>query len=98
MILANLKTNERGYYGFLRTATVRAPIQIVKADERKNEQSPTHSVLLGGKQVGAGWQKTSKAGRSYLSVKIEDPAFAHTLNAAVVSSADEDAHRLVWSR
>lgn len=98
MILAQMNLKQDGSYtGLFRSATVTAPIAIVPATgDRKSDKSPTHRVFARGVKIGAAWARKSKAGRDYLSVRIDDPALAQPINAALVPS--QDAHALVWGR
>jgi hypothetical protein len=57
----------------------------------------THRVFVGQAEIGAGWTKTSREGRAYLGLKLDDPSFAAPVFANLL--ADEDGtHRLIWSR
>jgi uncharacterized protein (DUF736 family) len=96
MELATLKQTKNGYTGELRTLTVRAKIEIVPNEKRTGEKSPTHRVLAGGVEIGAGWTKTAKSGNDYISVRIDDPALAAPIYAALVATKSGPA--LVWGR
>jgi uncharacterized protein (DUF736 family) len=48
-------------------------------------------------QLGAAWAKTSKAGKAYLSVKLDSPVLATPINGALTSQQD-GSHALVWNR
>lgn len=96
MELATLKATKNGYSGELKTLTVRAKIDIVPNDKKQSEKSPSHRVLAAGVEIGAGWTKRSKAGADYLSIRIDDPALAAPIFAAVVTTKTGPA--LVWGR
>jgi uncharacterized protein (DUF736 family) len=97
MILAHMNKKEDGTFtGLFRSATVTCPIAIAPARERKSEKSPSHGVFAHGVRIGAAWAGVSKAGREYLSVRIEDPAVQSPLHAALV--ATPTGHALVWGR
>jgi uncharacterized protein (DUF736 family) len=51
----------------------------------------------GAFEIGAAWRKTSKAGKPYLSVKLDSPSLIAPINAAVVTQ-DDGSHALVWNR
>lgn len=97
MILAMMNKKADGSFtGLFRSATVTCPIAIAPARERKSEQSPSYGVFARGVKIGAAWARVSKAGRHYLSVRIEDPGIQSPLNAALV--ATQTGHALVWGR
>jgi uncharacterized protein (DUF736 family) len=48
-------------------------------------------------EIGAAWKKTSKAGKPYLSVKLDGPTLAAPINCALIPQAD-GSHALVWNR
>ncbi len=47
--------------------------------------------------MGAGWKKTSEAGRAYVSCAIDDPSFPATVYARLIEGED-GSHDLIWSR
>lgn len=96
MELATLKATKNGYAGELKTLTVRSKIEIVANEKRASDKSPTHRVIAAGVEIGAGWTKRSKAGAEYLSVRIDDPALANPIFAALVQTKNGPA--LVWGR
>ena len=48
-------------------------------------------------EIGAAWKKTSRAGKSYLSVKLDGPTLAAPVNCALTSQLD-GSFALVWNR
>ena len=48
-------------------------------------------------EIGAAWAKTSKAGKAYLSVKLDGPSLVQPINCALTKQAD-GSHALVWNR
>lgn len=49
-------------------------------------------------EIGAAWQKTSKAsGKPYLSVKLDGPTLAAPIHGALIRQAD-GAYGLIWRR
>lgn len=97
MILAQMNKKDDGSYtGLFRSATVTAPIAVVPTIDRKSDKSPTHRVFARGVKIGAAWARKSKAGRDYLSVRIDDPALSQPINAALVNG--DAGYALVWGR
>ena len=48
-------------------------------------------------ELGAAWKRTSKEGRSYHSVKLDDPSFPAPIYASLIEGED-GASNLIWSR
>ncbi|WP_380879425.1 hypothetical protein ACFB49_22130 [Sphingomonas sp. DBB INV C78] len=73
--MATIGTFTRGedgsFAGTIRTLTlnVKASIKPVATD---NDKAPDHRVYAGVTEFGAGWSKTSREGRDYLSLKLDD--------------------------
>ena len=49
-------------------------------------------------EIGAGWKKTSREGREYLSVTIDDASLPQPINAALFEAADTEEYFLTWQR
>jgi len=52
-----------------------AKITSEPVDQANNEKAPVFRVLIGEVEIGAGWKKTSKTGKLYVAVKLNDPTF-----------------------
>src|SRR3954454_21498853 len=48
-------------------------------------------------ELGAAWAKISKAGKAYLSVKLDSPVLVTPLNGALTRQQD-GSYALVWNR
>ncbi|CAM5608485.1 hypothetical protein SSCI18S_05165 [Sphingobium scionense] len=53
--------------------------------------------MTGDIAFGAGWQKTIRVGRDYISVKLDDPSFAASVYASLAETDNGD-YALIWSR
>ena len=73
-------------------------VTIVAEEANENENAPSHRVFVGRAEIGAGWTKTSKEGREYLSVKLDDPSFAAPIFANLFADEDGKSFNLIWSR
>jgi uncharacterized protein (DUF736 family) len=73
-------------------------VTIVDAEPSETENAPSHRVFVGRAEVGAGWTKTSKEGREYLSVKLDDPSFAAPIFASLFDDEDGKTFNLIWTR
>jgi uncharacterized protein (DUF736 family) len=59
--------------------------------------APDFRLQATGHDFGAAWQKTSEAGRDYLSVAIDDSSFPATVYARLIEG-ENGTHDLIWSR
>ena len=73
-------------------------VRIVPADRRPSDSAPSHRVFVGTTEIGAAWSKTSKEGRDYLGLKLDDPSFAAPVFANLIEGEDGEGYRLIWSR
>jgi uncharacterized protein (DUF736 family) len=83
-----------GYRGTLRTLTLNSKLSIVEVEKQGDE--PDYRVFAGQAEVGAGWKRTSQAGRDYVSLRLDDPTLAEPINANLTEIDSE--YRLIWSR
>ena len=83
-----------GYRGTLRTLTLNTKLAIVEV--KKQGDGPNYRVFAGQTEVGAGWKRTSRTGRGYVSLKLDDPSFTQPINASLMEIDGE--YCLVWSR
>jgi len=91
-----------GYEGIIETATLDIRISIVPADSTDAEKAPDWRVHRGdseGPEIGAGWNETGERAGDYVSLRIDDPAFAQPIRAALFqNTGDKSAWSLRWNR
>ena len=93
------KNTDGSFSGSIMTLSVQAKsVKIVPEDNRPSDAAPSHRVMVGRAEIGAGWSKTSNEGREYLGLKIDDPSFTAPIYANLFDEADSDNHALIWSR
>ena len=63
----------------------------------RERKRPDFRLQAAGYDIGAGWKKTSEAGRPYVSVSLDDPSFPVTVYARLIENED-GTHDLIWSR
>lgn len=85
-----------GYTGSVKTLTLNVKAKLSPA-EKDNEKAPDFRIFAGATEFGAAWKKTSREGRDYLSVKLDDPSFPAPIYASLVETEGEE-HALIWSR
>jgi uncharacterized protein (DUF736 family) len=94
------------FHGAIRTLSLDVELDIRKAD-KASDNAPDYRIFATGTgpgpegtdaELSAAWRKTSAQQRDYLSVKIDDPAFAAPLFATLVEDAGGDRFSLIWTR
>lgn len=95
-VIGNFIRDKSGFSGTITTLTC-APAAIMITPVRKpNTSAPDYRLYRGSSEIGAAWSKTTKGGRAYLTVTLDDPAFSHPIAARLVAVGDSFA--LIWSR
>ena len=86
--------------GSLKTLTLNTKLQFVPETNKSKDSAPDFRIFPGTNQeIGAAWKRTARdGGREYLSVKLDDPAFAAPLFASLVGTDDDKVFNLLWSR
>ena len=62
------------------------------------DKAPDYRLTVGTVECGAGWKKTSRENREYISVKLDDPTFAAPIYATLVETETPGEYALIWSR
>jgi len=91
------KLADGSYEGTVRTLTLNTKVRFVEATNG-GQNAPSHRAFAGPAEVGAAWQKVSKDGRNYLSVKLDDPTFPAPIYASLTVAEKDGEHVLIWSR
>ena len=103
MIIGKFTQHGDGYAGSIYGVGWSAPFVTFTAAPAKQGNSPDFVVHGapseedGEFELGAAWAKTSKAGKAYLSVKLDGPTLVAPINCALTKQAD-GSHALVWNR
>jgi len=98
--MANIGTFTKsadGFSGAVKTLTLNVKARLMPA-EKANEKAPDYRIFAGSTEFGAAWKQTSKEGRDYVSVKLDDPSFPAPIYASLVVAEDGETHNLIWSR
>ena len=86
-----------GFTGTIRTLTLDLKATIAE-QVTDNDKAPAFRFYVGKVEFGAGWKKTSREDREYVSCKLDDPSFPNPIYASLVASEDGQTHSLIWSR
>jgi uncharacterized protein (DUF736 family) len=90
---------EGEYLGNIFTLSLRANGVRIVSVTRTSDNAPSHRILIGRIEVGAGWSKHSEeTERDYLSVKLDDPSFNAPIYANLIKDEGGEAFSLIWSR
>ena len=93
------KSGDTNYTGEIVTMSLQKKnVTIVAEEASENENAPSHRVFVAKAEIGACWQKTSKEGRDYLSIKLDDPSFANPIYANLFDDENGSGSTLIWSR
>jgi uncharacterized protein (DUF736 family) len=90
------KTADGAYTGAINTHTLTVKSAQFQPIENPENGAPDFRVYAGKAELGAAWKKTSKAGRDYLSVKLDDPSFPREIYASLMDA--DEGYNLIWSR
>ena len=80
------------------TRRAMAADRVVGEEASGNENAPSHRVFVAKAEIGAAWAKTSKEGRDYLSIKLDDPSFNAPIFASLFADEDGKSYNLIWTR
>ena len=101
MKIGTFTQQEQGYIGWIDTAGLRVADVTFSPMPIKQGSGPDFVILAAGDneqfELGAAWAKTSKAGKAYLSVKLDSPVLPAPVNCALMAQ-DDGVHILVWNR
>jgi len=98
-IIGTFTRSGSDYTGRIETLTLSAPAKL-RPVEKDSDKAPDFRVYAGKTEfeIGAAWKKTSREGRDYLSVKLDDPSFPAPVYASLLDTEDAGKHQLLWSR
>ncbi len=94
-IIGTFTKSDSTFNGQIQTLGLKAKVAIVPAD-KASEAAPDYRVFAGPVEIGAGWTKVSKSGKSYIGLKLDDPSFPAPLYANLVEA--DKGYELIWSR
>lgn len=93
-------SKDGGWEGTIQTLALNAKIRLVPNDNQSAEKAPAFRAFVGKSEIGAAWRARSQGDnpRDYLSVKLDDPALAEPISAALFEGEDGLQATLVWNR
>ena len=90
------KRADGGYSGSVQTLFREAAGVELRPISRATDNGPDFRLIRGEVECGAAWAKTSRDGRDFVSVKMDDPSLMAPIFANLVEA--EDGYALIWSR
>ncbi|MER8954366.1 DUF736 domain-containing protein [Mesorhizobium sp. M0833] len=87
-----------GFSGSVKTLNLNVKTVTLAPAEGDNEKGPDFRIFAGATEFGAAWRKTSREGRDYHSVKLDDPSFPAPIYASLVETDTGGEFSLIWSR
>jgi uncharacterized protein (DUF736 family) len=92
-----------GFQGRLTTLSLDVELCLIPAETGEAENAPDYRIHIGtdgqGPEVGAGWKRVGERAGAYVSLHIDDPAFAQPISANLFqSNRDGQEHHLLWNR
>ncbi len=91
------KADNGNFTGTITTLTLKAKT-IIRPVDKESDKAPDYRLAVGTVECGAGWKKTSRENRDYLSVKVDDPSFPGPIYATLVETDTAGEYALIWSR
>ncbi|WP_027168847.1 DUF736 domain-containing protein [Mesorhizobium sp. WSM3224] len=88
----------KGFKGSVQTLNLNVKAVDFVPAEGDNEKGPDFRIFAGATEFGAAWKKTSREGRDYHSVKLDDPSFPAPIFASLVETETAGEFSLIWSR
>jgi uncharacterized protein (DUF736 family) len=95
MIIGIFNPLGTGFKGVIQTLTLDAAVSFDPLP-RAGEKSPDYRVTAGRAELGAAWKETSREGKPYLSVRLDDPSFPAPVSCRLIETTE--GHRLMWTR
>ena len=99
--IVTLTQKNDGFEGTLATLTVTAPIALVPNTRKAKDNEPDYRIVnrKNGFELGAGWNRTSKAsGEPYISISISAPKFGTIYGNVATAPGDDPAKKvIIWN-
>jgi uncharacterized protein (DUF736 family) len=95
-IIGTFNREGEGFTGAISTLALKAKT-IIKAVSKANDHAPDFRIYAAGVEIGAAWSAISKTGKSYLSLRLDDPSLANPIHCRLIG-LDEEGQTLIWSR
>ena len=95
--IANLTKKDGGFTGTLILPSLNGMKITFEQVKTPSDKGPDYRVTIGGFEAGAGWTKTSKQGKAYISVKLIESSFPGGIIYPVVVKSEKLGYLLDWN-
>lgn len=96
--IGTFTANDNGSFtGIVETLTLRIKT-LIRPVDKDSDKAPDFRLASSAIEYGAAWLKTSREGRDYLSVKLDDPSFPAPIYATLIETDTAGQYSLIWSR
>ena len=96
--IGTFTANSKGEFtGVIKTLALNTKATL-RPVEKEGEKSPDFRISAANMDIGAAWKKTSREGRDYISVKLDDPSFPAPIYATLCEADTPGEYILIWSR
>lgn len=88
MICGNFTTTDRGFHGEIRFFGFSEKVELLRIDGKESDRAPDFRIVAADDErveFGPAWQNTSKAGRDYVSLKL-NPVLAAPIYLRLVET------------
>jgi uncharacterized protein (DUF736 family) len=75
LVIGSFTATETGFTGKLDTLAIKASVTFRRNDDKEKDNHPDFTVLSGGQEIGAAWERGDDRGH-YISVSFEEPSLA----------------------
>ncbi|MDO7836306.1 DUF736 domain-containing protein [Sphingobium sp. HBC34] len=97
-MIGTFTANSKGEFtGVIKTLILNTKA-VFRPITKDGDKSPDFSVSTADMDIGAAWKKTSREGRDYTSVKLDDPTFPAPIYATLSETETAGEYTLIWSR
>ena len=73
LIIGSFQSTEHGFTGKLETLAIKAPIVLVRNNDKEKDNHPDYTVSSNGTDIGVAWDYEDDRGH-YVSVAFEEPS------------------------
>lgn len=91
------QADDGSFTGTIKTLTIDAQAALRPID-KEGDKSPDFRLAVGSIECGAGWKKTSRENRDYISIKLDDPSFPAPIYATLSETDTAGDYAMIWSR
>jgi uncharacterized protein (DUF736 family) len=89
--------NGAGYSGRIETLSIKADVTLEPLQAR-SDKAPDYRVFSGLTEIGIAYRRKSEKGNEYISVFLDDPAFAKGFWSNLLLGGKGDTLPLMWDR